>query len=250
MVRLVLIVIVVSGAVSTLALVGLLLAPAPRLRRKTADRIMDITVYLGCLLTGMRITVQGRPPHRPFLLVANHLSYVDVLLIRRVVRTRFIAKSEVAKWPLFGALASLTGTLFVQRRNKRDLKRINELMRDLWNSGDGLVFFPEGTSSAGATVRPFHAGLLAYPALQGHPVHAAAIHYHGTPERPAATHVCWWGDMTFADHLYGLLRMRHFEATLTFAPHPLNSPSRKELAAALHEQVSAVFRPVDGSPVE
>ncbi|NNE69552.1 MAG: hypothetical protein HKN29_04220 [Rhodothermales bacterium] len=234
---------------ATLMLVAcLLLTPFPRLRAAAVSRIMDTTVAIGCFLTGMRLSVEGRPPAPPFVLVANHLGYMDILLIRRVLRTRFVSKAEIANWPLFGALARLTGTVFIERRNKRDLSRINRTLDGVWNDGSGVTIFPEGTSGSGGSVGRFHGGLLEVPARSGRPVHAATLWYATKPPANASLTVCWWGDMTFMDHLYRLLRMPHFDARITFSDQPLIRASRKALAEDLKAQVLRSFRPVDGAP--
>lgn len=248
--RLVGILTVTAGAVLLLLIVSLLLAPWRPWRRVAIERVLDGTVALGCLLTGVRIDVRGQAPEPPFVLVANHLGYMDILVIRRVVRTRFVSKAEISRWPLFGWLASLTGTVFLERRNKRDLSRINRVLQNVWDQGDGITLFPEGTSSAGKTVKRFHAGLLDLPAETGRPVHSASLAYRTNEGQPAAWSVCWWGDMTFLDHLYNLLRMRRFDATVTFSGRALASASRKELAADLHEEVVRTFQPIDGAPAE
>ncbi len=246
-VRLVLILIVAFLAAVSLLVAGFLLILFPGARDRVGTSILDLTVAAGCRLTGMRITVVGAPPEPPFLLVANHLGYLDILLTRRTVRTRFLSKAEVADWPLFGMLARMTGTLFLERRNKRDLSRINKMLDAVWGQGSGVTVFPEGTSTSGCSVGSFHAGLLALPAETGRPVHTATIHYATTEGPPAAQALCWWGDMTFLDHLYQLLRMRHFQARITFAPQPLTRSSRKDLAAALRQQVLQSFRPIEGA---
>jgi 1-acyl-sn-glycerol-3-phosphate acyltransferase len=245
--RLFLILVFAFQAVVALLVAGILLLPFPKARTRVGTVILDWTVAIGCLLTGMKITVVGTPPEPPFLLVANHLGYLDILLTRRTTQTRFLSKAEIAQWPLFGALARVTGTLFLERRNKRDLSRINKMLDAVWHQGSGMTVFPEGTSTSGSSVNRFHAGLLALPAETGRPVHTATLHYASSEGPPAAESLCWWGDMTFLDHLYRLLRMRHFQARITFAPEPLTHTSRKELAAALRQQVLHTFQPIQGA---
>lgn len=246
-VRLILILVVALLAAVLLLVAGFVLTPVPKLRDRVRTSILDWTVAIGCRLTGMQVTVVGTPPEPPFLLVANHLGYLDILLTRRTAKTRFISKAEIARWPIFGALARATGTLFLERRNKRDLNRINSMLDSVWREGSGVTVFPEGTSTSGFSVGPFHAGLLALPAETGRPVHTATLHYAATDGPLAAESLCWWGDMTFLDHLYRLLRRRHFQARITFAPQPLKHSSRKELAAALRQQVLDSFQPIEGA---
>ncbi|MFT5144270.1 MAG: 1-acyl-sn-glycerol-3-phosphate acyltransferase [Rhodothermales bacterium] len=242
--------ILVAGSVFSMILVltGLVLFPFPQASQRARQSVLDVAVHVGVWLVGMRIEVIGKAPTPPFFLVANHLGYIDILLVRGAVKARFVSKAEVASWPVFGWLASLTGTLFLERRNKRDLSRINSQLRNVLESGHGLIVFPEGTSSSGSLVKPFHAGLLAYPAESGLGVHTATLHYSVPEGSNAAFDVCWWGDMTFLDHLYKLLLMPGFTGRITFGPAPVHAPDRKDLALDLREGVLAAFEQIDGAP--
>lgn len=196
-------------------------------------------------LAGMRIRVTGTPPRGAFLLVANHLSYLDVILLQTQVQATFVAKAEVSAWPVIGWLARLAGTLFIDRKRRKEIVRINALIETALQRGDGVVFFPEGTSSKGDRVYPFRAPLLDLAARRHDAVRTAAISYK-TPagEPPAHLAVCWWGDMTFADHLLNLLKLPFFEATLVFGSEPVRDSDRKALARKLTQQVQLYFSPV------
>jgi 1-acyl-sn-glycerol-3-phosphate acyltransferase len=234
--------------VVSLALVALVSAPFPGYSKRFKRGIVSVSNWAAMKILGMRVRIVGSPPRPPFILVANHLGYIDIVLVRLVVKAFFVSKAEIAAWPFVGWLTRLAGTLFLDRRNKRDLSRINSLLDAALGSGNGIVIFPEGTSSSGRDIKKFHSGLLAYPAMNGFPVHAAALHY-STSAGPDASHaVCWWGDMTFVDHLYRLLGLRGFDARITFAPEPLAHRNRKTLAAGLEEQVGELFEPVEGAP--
>ena len=194
---------------------------------------------------GMRITVIGTPPKPPFLLVSNHLSYVDIPLLFTRLRGIFIAKREVSSWPLLGYAARLINTLFIDRKNHRDLNRVNRLIAAHINPRQGVILFPEGTSSPGAEIKPFRPSLLQYPADAGLPVHYATISYRsGNPAYPAHTKICWWGGMTFGDHLFEMFKIRQFEATIVFGSQPLAHRDRKQLAALLWASARQSFIPV------
>lgn len=193
---------------------------------------------------GVRVAWRGPAPDPPFLLAANHLSYLDILVLSSRLPTTFVAKAEIASWPVLGPLCSSFGTLFVDRSRKSDLPRLLGRLGAALAAGSGVVFFPEGTSSAGGGVLPFRSPLLALPAASGHPVHAAALAYRTPPgEEPAHLAVCWWGDMPFSPHLASLLGLSRIEATVSVAPEPLVDADRKALALVLREAVLGEFSP-------
>lgn len=194
---------------------------------------------------GMRVVVEGEPPSGAFLLVSNHLSYVDVLLLASRVRAFFVAKAEVREWPLIGPAIASMGTLFIDRRRGRDLLRVGEDIRATLARGQGVVLFPEGTSTPGAEVAAFRSSLLDPAARLGLPVRHAAIRYSTPPgEAPAHQAVSWWGDATLGPHLFDLLRLPGFEACLVFGEEPICDSDRKALAAKLHAAVSEHFVPM------
>ena len=248
-VRLAAVGVLLGGLCVVLLVSGLFSRASARAGSRFRDRAIDATARALAWSSGMRVEIRGKPPEKPFILAANHLAYMDIVLVRLACGARFVSKSEVAQWPLVGRVASLTGAIFIERRNKKAIPRINDELADVLGSGAGVAVFPEGTSTAGASVGKFHAGLLAPAARSGFPVHTATIGYR-TPYGPAADLVCWWGEMTFLDHLFRLLAMPFFEARITFAPEPVLNGDRKELADALREQVLLFFEPIQGAPHE
>jgi len=193
---------------------------------------------VACVL-GMRVRLSGQLGRAPCLLVANHLSYLDVVVLAGLRPCAFVAKSEVARWPLVGFLARSMGTLFVVRERKRELPRLAREMRALLAAGHGVVLFPEGTSTAGDGVRAFHPALLEPAVALGLPVRTATLSYRTAPgDPPAALAVCWWGEMTFVRHFLALLCLRPFEARITLGAEALRDTDRKRLARALHGEVA------------
>lgn len=184
-----------------------------------------------CALSGMRITVRGVPPPAPCLLVSNHLSYMDIVLLGSQVGVVFVSKAEVAHWPVIGFVSSAVGTIFVRRGERRDLPEVNARIAAALARGERVVVFPEGTSSGGDVVLPFKPSLLEPAASGGYPVYCAALGYRTAPGAPPASEaVCWWRDMPFGNHVLGLLRMTHFHAALEFDPQAHRGQDRKELA--------------------
>ncbi len=200
---------------------------------------------------GMRVEVEGRPPRPPFVLVSNHLSYVDIVLISSRLGCVFLSKAEVGDWPVVGLLARSMGTLFIRRDHKRDVPVVIEQIDRCLRRGQGVVVFPEATSTNGETVIPFRSSMLQPAARGGLPVHYAVLTYATSPqESPAQLSVCWWGDMTFGRHALDLLKLSGFQARLIFGEEPIQSDDRKTLAENLHRAVLARFIPVTSAPAQ
>lgn len=193
----------------------------------------------------IRIAAYGAPPRAPFFLVSNHLSYVDIVVLASQFRCSFIAKKDVSRWPVIGLLCRSIGTLFINREDRRDIARVNGQVERALAEGRGVVLFAEGTSSEGATVLSFKPGLLEPAARAGFAVSYAALSYRvPDDETPAHLSVCWWGEMTFVKHLFGLLRLREINATLIFGLDMIRDEDRKALACKLHAAVKQEFIPV------
>ncbi len=204
-------------------------------------------VWSACLtrILGLRVEVVGDPPPRGVLLVANHLSYVDIVLIAARLPCSFVSKSEVAGWPVVGFLARLVGTLFIERDKRRDVRRVGDLIRARLTAKRTVVVFPEGTSTNGEGVAPFRSSLLEPAAALGIPVYHATIRYEAPPgETAARDSVAWWGDTDFVPHFLGLLRMSGFSARIVFGADPVQESDRKSLARSLHSAVASRFIPM------
>ena len=196
-------------------------------------------------LLGVRLTVRGTPPAAPFLLVSNHLSYLDILVLASELRAVFIAKSEVKDWPLLGMLCRLVDTQFIQRERRNDILRMLKRITEILDSGRGVVFFPEGTTSNGQGVQRFKPPLLAVAVESGQPVAYAAVSYAVPPGSPSASDsVCWWGGADFAGHFVTVLRMPRIDATVRFGARKIHEHDRKVLARRLQVAVSREFTPV------
>ncbi|HYW35764.1 MAG TPA: lysophospholipid acyltransferase family protein [Balneolaceae bacterium] len=196
-------------------------------------------------IIGLNIRIEGPKPTPPFLLVSNHLSYVDILPFWAYLKTTFIAKSEVRGWPAIGWVAQLMGVLFIDRNNKRDLIRVNKRLARNINERQGVTLFPEGTSSKGKKVLPFLSSLLYYPASQKIPVYHAAVAYEvpNNSMHEAWNEICWWGDMEFFPHLWNLLKIPSFSVHIRFGERAIVNSDRKLLAQALRQEVMEIFEP-------
>ena len=229
---------VILGSGALLALGALPLAFAPRIWRRFRAGLFGATCRALLRLLRFEVRVSGPPPRAPYLLVSNHLSYVDVIVLASRLPGRFVAKREVRSWPVLGLLCKGFGTIFIDRSDRRDIPRVlAEIERSLAR-GEGVILFPEGTSASGDGVLPFRSPLLALPARKSLPVHVIALRYR-TPEGepPARDAVCWWGETPLFPHLLGLFRFSKIEAFLDFAPEPVVDEDRKRLTERLREAV-------------
>lgn len=196
-------------------------------------------------LSGMKIEVIGTPPQPPFFLVCNHLSYVDIAPLRTTAKGVFVAKSEVRDWFVAGRIVADMGIVFIDRKNRRDIPRAGEKIIERLNDGEGVIIFPEGTSTKGDDVLPFNSSFLEFAARTDLPVSYASITYRAEPGGPSPSEfVCWWDDTTFLEHLYRLFSVRSFTAIVTFGEQSIVNTDRKLLAEELRQKVRESFIPV------
>lgn len=177
-----------------------------------------------CRILGFEVRTHGeRAPTRPTLFAANHVSWIDIVVLSSLFPVSFVAKSEVGLWPFFGTLARLQRTVFVERRASRTAAHRDEIGRRLAEGGD-LILFPEGTSSDGLRVLPFRSALfsvaertVADRPLTVQPLTLAYTAIDGLPlTRRRRPEVAWYGDMELAGHLWRALRARRLRADVVF----------------------------------
>lgn len=129
-------------------------------------------------ISGIELVVQGEPlANGPVLLVANHISWLDILVMHSAGYCRFVSKSEVQRWPLVGTLAAGAGTLFIERESRRGAHRVVHHMVTHLQQGQVLAVFPEGTTGDGLTLKPFHANLIQAAITANVPVQALALRF-------------------------------------------------------------------------
>lgn len=175
------------------------------------------------------------------LLVGNHLSYLDILVLSAIAPCVFVAKEEVRRWPGIGWLARLGGTVFVSRAQRLRVGTACHAIAQALQQDVLVVVFAEGTSSNGATVLPFKSPLLE-PALAGNwPVATVHLSYEMRAGNPAKE-VCYWGDMTLLPHLLNLCSTQGIEASVTFGAVWSGASDRKTLSRWLHAEVLKLKR--------
>ena len=181
------------------------------------------------------IQIRGEIPSTG-LVVCNHVSYLDIVALSAIGRYAFVAKKEVAGWPLFGAYARLGATIFVDRERRGAVADVSSEMGNHLTAGVPLVLFPEGTSTDGSRVLPFRSSLLEPVVQLDSPVATCGLRYTLEDGDPAEE-VAYWGDMTLAPHLVNLLRKRGVRVELRFGSARKPSGDRKKLARELYEEV-------------
>jgi 1-acyl-sn-glycerol-3-phosphate acyltransferase len=186
------------------ALICALLFP----RLSAAQRMQRVGWWSARMLRLLGITLQatGTPPHvGPVLLVANHISWLDILAINAVQPARFVSKADVRHWPFLGWLVACGGTLFIERERKRDALRVVHQVAEALTAGEIVAVFPEGTTSDGHGVLPFHANLLQAAIATETPVQPMVLRYSDAlaPVSAAAAYI---GDTSLAESLWATAR--------------------------------------------
>jgi 1-acyl-sn-glycerol-3-phosphate acyltransferase len=170
------------------------------------------------------------------LLVCNHLSYLDILVLAALAPCIFVAKHEVKDWPVFGWFAKLAGTVFVHREQRAQTGSTVRSIDAALRTGALVVLFPEGTSSSGQTVLPFKSSLLEPATRQPHSLTAGFLRYE-LADGNVGEEVCYWKDMTLVPHLVNLCSKRAIQASVHFSQLREGSGDRKQLARKLHAEI-------------
>lgn len=184
---------------------------------------------------GIRIEVTGSPA-RPGLIASNHLSYLDIMVYSAIAPCAFVSKREVRAWPGVGWIATLAGTIYVDRSRRSETHTIQPEIQTALAAGLRLFLFPEGTSSDGSHVLPFHSALFQPAVDLQAPVSAASIAY-AIPDGVAGTDACYWGSMRLFPHLVNLLGKHSVTAVVNFSPNSFRFRDRKQASLQMHEEV-------------
>jgi len=216
---------------------------------RTAVRDRAISRWSARLLRilGVRLAI-GTPPEftHGALLVANHISWLDVFVILASRRVHFVSKHEIRSWPVFGWLAYRAGTLFIERAKKADTARINQEMHALLQDGAWVAVFPEGTSTDGRRLLRFLPSLFQPAVDEKLPVVPAALQYQ-TPQGEYTDAAAYADNVSFGRSLWRVLGERQIVAHLSFSL-PIRGNSRRELAEAAYLEISSVLG-VEPSPL-
>jgi lyso-ornithine lipid O-acyltransferase len=238
-------------ALSAITITIVLLYPwlevSAHLRFREGQRFIARTFHkIIATVLGLRITVKGEPSSsRPLLVIANHVSWLDIVAISSILPAIFVTQHGVASWPVFGRLAKLSPSIFVNRDRKREVLQTIDCISEALSAEDVVAIFPEGTSTDGTAVLPFRSALLGAVRETLHKaedlgavcVQPVSVRYAGPNRRSAA-----WAredDSPFFSHLLQVIRLRRIDVTLRWeTPIPVGIQSdRKVLATTLEKTI-------------
>lgn len=190
-------------------------------------------------LLGITVRASGIPNERATLFIANHVSWLDIPAIISVRPMRFVSKSDVRGWPVIGWLVACGGTLFIERRSRRDAQRVVHQLAQALRDGDQIAMFPEGTTSDGHDLLPFHANLLQAAIAAEVPVQAIAVRFSDAGERISSA-AAYIGEMTLMQSLWSVVSATDLTAHLVVLPAvPSEGLARRELAERLRADIRA-----------
>jgi len=193
-----------------------------------------------CRILSINVTISGKlSTKKPTLFVSSHVSYLDIIVMGGHVPGYFIAKSEVANWPVLGPMSKLQNTLFIERRGKHAKGQVQQ-MQDHLKQGGNLILFPEGTSTDGEHVEPFksslfHAAELDDPEVTIQPITVAYKTYRHQPmTRFLRDHYAWYADMPFGAHFVNVLGLANAQVELILHPTVKIADFESRKACARH----------------
>ena len=185
-------------------------------------------------LLGIAVNVEGQIPAAPALLISNHVSWLDIPILSSVMPLSFIAKREVANWPLFGWMAKLQRSIFINRESRVSIGHFSEIIKARFHLNDSLVLFPEGTSGDGKTVKTFKSsyfGVADNSAIAVVPISVVYLSHYGLPltqrRRPS---FAWYGNMDLVPHLWSMLKAGPLGVKIIIHP-ALPKQARKQMSA-------------------
>jgi len=216
-------------------------------RLTSAQREVRVQAWAQRLLHlwGIAVVVRGTPPaNGPLLLVANHISWLDIVVIHATRHCRFVSKSDVKHWPVVGALARACNTLFIERESRRDAMRVVHYMAEALRAGDIVAVFPEGTTSDGVTLLPFHANLLQAAIATDAPVLPVALQFTDQASGALSLAPCYIGDDTLFGSVWRTLTTPGIAAVVSYGlPEHAAGRDRRTWAHDLQATIEALRQP-------
>lgn len=191
----------------------------PRLSQVARDAEVQAWAHTMLACLGVRLQVEGPVPQTgPVLLAANHISWLDIVVMHAARHCRFISKSDIQHWPLVGTLATAAGTLYITRESRRDALRVVHHMAECLRAQDVLAVFPEGTTGDGSSVLPFHANLFQAAISADAPVVPVGLRFADMRSGATSFAPCYIGDDTLLESIWRTLCAQNLMAVVHFGP--------------------------------
>jgi 1-acyl-sn-glycerol-3-phosphate acyltransferase len=204
-----------------------------------------IEVWAGALLAklAIKLIVNSRPPRTgPMLLVSNHISWLDILVIHAAGHCRFVSKADIKHWPVLGTLTTAAGTLYIERESRRDAMRVVHHMSEALSDGDIVAVFPEGTTGNGIDLLPFHANLLQAAIAVNAPVQPIALSFIDLATGQTSQAASFVGDETLLGSLWSTLKSSNLSAVATYGvPQFANGRDRRTWVADLRTTIAVLL---------
>jgi len=213
----------------------------PANARHNRDELKRVWLKWFSAIIGLQIAKEGEPVASPLLLVSNHISWLDIIILGRFIPAYFVAKSDILSWPVIGYLAKQAGTIFVRRGVKQQVHETAEQMVWLLKQNSAVIAFPEGTTTRGELVLPFHASLFQPALLTKSAIQPVALQYLGEAKEQAP----FIGEDAFVPHLIKMLSMDKIQVRVVFLAainssgknrHSVSNESRTAILASIDEQ--------------
>lgn len=212
----------------------------PRIAVAEQERRVNVWAQKMLRIAGITLQIKGTPPpHGPMLLVANHISWLDILVMHAAGHCRFVSKSDVKAWPLIGTFADGAGTLYVARESRRDAHRVVGHMAERLVAGDILAVFPEGTTGDGVKLLDFHANLIQSAIDASAPVGPVALMFLDAASGAISLAPSYVGDESLIGSIWRTLSAPPLTAVVMFGePQRAHGRNRREWAQALRRDIA------------
>ena len=219
-------------------------------RWKIISRIARAYTFLVRVILNVKVTILGDESNLEqggYVIIANHVSYVDGMVLGSLFPIVFVSKKEVKSWPIVGQWNQLVGSIFIDRQHRAKVSALVNEMKDKLSQEANILLFPEGTSTNGESMLPFQTVPLAAPLRSHSIIVPVTLAYRAIDDRPVTRSnrdlVFWYGDMDFVPHFWRLLSLRGIEVLVTIQPkidcfrYPDNHAGRKKLAEDCYNRV-------------
>ena len=207
-------------------------------------KIIQKWLHRSAEIIGIDIQVHGTPAKAPIFVVANHISWLDIIIISSVLPVSFLSKAEIRKWPVIGTLAAKAGTLFIQRGSRNGAAEAVELVKVKLNAGHSVASFPEAKTTDGTSVHVFHARLFAAAIETNTPIQPVALRYPPLQEHHATrinTIVPYVEGPNLVQHAFRIMCAKRTIAEVTICDELQNENQlRKELAQSARDSIAQI----------